>query len=270
MVINRKMCLWENAAETQVAFRQWAGVHFSTVRQWDRRKHMAVEWKLTWLFSDSARHPVALSSVVGHTGSGQYGRKEEGLDSAKKKKNSSHLLSEQLHPPSHTPCHTLISHAIDWNPKRQDQDGAQSSLSMNSWLDVMAMWCVVTLRPFQVRGRGAVGFGEGDFRRARPMLQCGVLCSPTPSLAVSYRRAESCRSLIRSSAVLRTHTYSFSFLPEKGFKMCLFFSPYPLFNSSFILSCVTKPPCHVLICTDGWCVNSRWASVTDYLSFLWY
>lgn len=86
MVINRKMCLWENAAETQVAFRQWAGVHFSTVRQWDRRKHMAVEWKLTWLFSDSARHPVALSSVVGHTGSGQYGRKEEGLDSAKKKK----------------------------------------------------------------------------------------------------------------------------------------------------------------------------------------
>lgn len=33
----------ENGAETQVPLRQWTGAHFSTVSQWDRRKHMAAE-----------------------------------------------------------------------------------------------------------------------------------------------------------------------------------------------------------------------------------
>lgn len=42
-----------------------------------------------------------------------------GVDSPK----FSHLLSEQLHPPSRSSSRSLISHTIDWNPKRQDWAG---------------------------------------------------------------------------------------------------------------------------------------------------
>lgn len=124
-------------AETQVALRQWTEAHFSTVSQWDRRKHMAAEWKLAWLSSDVSHHPVAQSPVVGHTGSGECGE-EKRLGFTK---IFSHLLSEQLHPPSHSPSRSLISHAIDWNPKRQDQAVRNPAFL---WIvDWMWWWCGV-------------------------------------------------------------------------------------------------------------------------------
>lgn len=62
-----------NGAKTQVRLRQWTGVHFSTVSQWDRRKHIVADWKLARLSSDLPCRSVAQSPVVGHTDSGQCG-----------------------------------------------------------------------------------------------------------------------------------------------------------------------------------------------------
>lgn len=62
------------------------------------------------------------------------------------------------------------------------------------------MWCVVSLRPFQVRGREAVG-GFSACTADTAMWRV-VLSHPVLSCVVESHK-DSCLSLIRSSGVLK-------------------------------------------------------------------
>lgn len=118
-------------------------------------------------------------------------------------------FQKQLHPPSHSPSRSLISHAIDWNPKRQDQGRAQSSLSMNSWLDAMVMLVCCFFKGIsgqRAGGGGDGGAGRGGIFGDTAMWRV-VLSHPVLSCVVEAHRG-SCHSLIRSSGVLRMRARS--------------------------------------------------------------
>lgn len=179
--------VWGLGAETQVGLTQWTRSHFSTVSQWDRRKHMAAEGKLAWLSSDLACHPAAQSPTVGCSGKGQHG--------AEKRFGFAQIYSFAFWTASSSlPLSLQFSHiACNWlKPKTARSGRARSRLSVNSGVDVMCVWvcegwvCVCVC----LRGRFRSAGGRWRGLMGRAQVFCAVACYPVLSWDLFQRRSE--------------------------------------------------------------------------------